>query len=430
MNSFELDEVCRTSPPPFGHPILKYFGFDPKYVNLNNGSYGSVPLPVHAECNKLTLDVERNPEFHHRFTHYDIQAQVRQRVAPLIGAQADECVIVPNATHGINTVLRNIEWENGDIIIDFNTTYGAVSRTAQYLSDRPPHPSISTLTINFPGTHADIISKFRAHVKSVVDSKPPGKRAVALIDAIVANPGVLLPWQELVKICKEAGVLSVIDAAHAIGQELNINLGEAQPDFWVSNCHKWLFSKRGCAVLYVPRHNQHLIKTSIPTSHSYVSPGNPPTFIEQFNWNGTMDFVPFYSVLPALRFREWLGGEDKINEYCHDLAIAGGKRLAEVSGTQVLDPDGSLTLNMVNVELPLSGEIKWTPEIKNRFSEKLLKEHNVFAATFYHNGKWWARCSAQIYNEVGVQTSIFRTYDVMTDVNNGLRLRSSVTLSF
>lgn len=71
-------------------------------------------------------------------------------------------------------------------------------------------------------------------MKSVVDSKPPGKRAVALIDAIVANPGVHLPWQELVKICKEVGVLSVIDAAHAIGQELNINLGEAQPDFWVS----------------------------------------------------------------------------------------------------------------------------------------------------------------------------------------------------
>lgn len=49
----------------------------------------------------------------------------------------------------------------------------------------------------------------------------------------------------------------------------------------------------------------------------------------------------------ALRFREWLGGEHKINEYCHDLAVKGGRRLAEILGTQVLDPDGSLTLNMV-----------------------------------------------------------------------------------
>ncbi len=54
-----------------------------------------------------------------------------------------------------------------------------------------------------------------------------------------------------------------------------------------------------------------------------------------------------HAVITALRFRSWLGGEEKINEYCHKLAIAGGKRLAEVLGTRVMDPDGSLTLNMV-----------------------------------------------------------------------------------
>lgn len=25
-------------PPPFGHPLLEYFSFNPGYVNLNNGS--------------------------------------------------------------------------------------------------------------------------------------------------------------------------------------------------------------------------------------------------------------------------------------------------------------------------------------------------------------------------------------------------------
>ncbi|KDQ26340.1 hypothetical protein PLEOSDRAFT_1065763 [Pleurotus ostreatus PC15] len=400
MSGVELDEICKAPPPAFGRPMLKYFGFDSQYVNLNNGSFGSVPTPVQAECDKLARQIERNPDLFLRFTHYDIQAQVRELIAPLIGAQADECVIVPNASHGVNTVLRNIEWEKGDIIIDFNTTYGAVSRAVQYLADKPPHPSVSVLTVNFPTTHGDIISAFRAHVKSVVASKPLGKKVVAVIDSIVSNPGVLQPWQELVKICKAAGVLSVIDAAHSIGQELNINLGESQPDFWISNCHKWLFSQRGCAVLYVPKRNQHFIKSSIPTSHAYASPGSPPTFIEQFDWNGTADFVSFYSVVHALRFRAWLGGEEKINRYCHGLAIAGGKRLAEMLGTRVMDPDGSLTLNMVNVELPLSGSIQWTPELNVKMQKTLLKDHNVYAAHFYHNGKWWTRCSAQVYNEL------------------------------
>jgi hypothetical protein len=51
--------------------------------------------------------------------------------------------------------------------------------------------------------------------------------------------------------------------------------------------------------------------------------------------------------LQALEFRNWIGGEAKINEYCHSTALEGGKRLAEVLGTRLLNPEGDLTANMV-----------------------------------------------------------------------------------
>jgi selenocysteine lyase/cysteine desulfurase len=38
----------------------------------------------------------------------------------------------------------------------------------------------------------------------------------------------------MVALCRERGVLTVIDAAHSVGQEPNINLSEVGPDFWVS----------------------------------------------------------------------------------------------------------------------------------------------------------------------------------------------------
>lgn len=79
--------------------------------------------------------------------------------------------------------------------------------------------------------------------------------------------------------------------------------------------------------------------------------------------NGTIDFVPPLSITAgvflsrfrvitlitpiALEFREWLGGEDKINGYCHDMAVRGGAHLAATFGTRVLDETGEFTLNMV-----------------------------------------------------------------------------------
>jgi hercynylcysteine S-oxide lyase len=50
----------------------------------------------------------------------------------------------------------------------------------------------------------------------------------------------------------------------------------------------------------------------------------------------------------AIKFRQWLGGEEKINAYCHDLALRGGQRLAELLGTEVMDKTGKLTLSMVS----------------------------------------------------------------------------------
>lgn len=81
------------------------------------GSYGSLPIPVLEKCEKLSREIEANPDRFMRSTSKPLLTTVRARVASLIGAQADECVIVPNATHGINTVLRNLEWHEGDIVV-------------------------------------------------------------------------------------------------------------------------------------------------------------------------------------------------------------------------------------------------------------------------------------------------------------------------
>ncbi|KAI0729240.1 PLP-dependent transferase [Fomitopsis betulina] len=397
--------------------LRAYWAFEPKFVNLNIGSYGALPLPVLLKCQELTVLAEQNPDkFHH-----------------LVGAEHDELVFVPDTTHGVNTVLRNFEWKDGDVILDATTTYHAVSRTIRYLSDRSesPRPTPASVAITFPTTHAQIIDSFRAKINYIkranpnVDysdtppdaagaHNPRGNKIVAVIDSITSNPGMVLPWKELVQVCKEEGVWSLIDGAHSVGQE-RLDLSAAKPDFFISNCHKWLYAKRSCALLYVPKRNQYIIKTSIPTSHAYVSPNDPnprapgdTNFVLQHEWTGTIDQVPYLSVGPALDFRKWLGGEEAINAYCHKLALDGGKRLAEVLGTKTLDEAGEFTLNMTNVRLPLPTKFEnskyYTPETGANIFKVLIRrsilDWNFASPIFVHAGAWWTRCSAQVWNEM------------------------------
>ena len=42
---------------------------------------------------------------------------------------------------------------------------------------------------------------------------------------------------------------------------------------------------------------------------------------QQFEWTGTQDFAPTLSIAAALDFRKSIGGEERIMEYCHTLAV-------------------------------------------------------------------------------------------------------------
>ena len=81
------------------------------------GSYGSTPKPVFESAQQMSLQIEANPDHFHRLGYQSTLIEAREKLAGLIGAKTDECVLVTNASLGINIVLRNFEWEEGDVVI-------------------------------------------------------------------------------------------------------------------------------------------------------------------------------------------------------------------------------------------------------------------------------------------------------------------------
>jgi selenocysteine lyase/cysteine desulfurase len=85
--------------------------------NLCSGSYGSVPIPVSAAAEATLKSIEGNVDIFLKLQVFDYLNPARHRMAKFVGAGPDEIVFVPNTSHGLNTVLRNLVWNEGDLIV-------------------------------------------------------------------------------------------------------------------------------------------------------------------------------------------------------------------------------------------------------------------------------------------------------------------------
>lgn len=107
----------------------------------------------------------------------------------------------------------------------------AVSSTLKRYAEATPHPKLEVIRFAFPTTPEALITLFREHIKNL--ERKPGSKAVAIIDGIISVPGVRLPWEEMVKICRENDVISLVDGAHMIGQ-VPIDVQRADPDYLIT----------------------------------------------------------------------------------------------------------------------------------------------------------------------------------------------------
>ncbi|PRQ31550.1 putative pyridoxal phosphate-dependent transferase [Rosa chinensis] len=94
--------------------------------------------------------------------------------------------------------------------------YGAVKKSIEaYVTRAGGH--VIEVPLPFPlNSNDEIVTEFK---KALEKGKANGRRVrLAVIDHITSMPCVVIPVEELVKICREEGVDQVfIDAAHSIG---------------------------------------------------------------------------------------------------------------------------------------------------------------------------------------------------------------------
>ena len=218
----------------FGKPMRDQFLLAKDYLPLNHGSFGTYPKSIRDELRKWQDMSEAKPDTFIRYDYPKLLDSARNAMASFLDVPAREVVFLQNATTSINTVLRSLVFQEGDVILHFSTLYGACGKTIEYVCETTPAES-SNVELKYPMGDDEVVAKFAEALEKLnADGK---KVRVAIFDTISSLPGVVVPWEKLVEICREHGVLSLVDGAHGVGH-IELNLARVQPDFFVSNCHK------------------------------------------------------------------------------------------------------------------------------------------------------------------------------------------------
>jgi selenocysteine lyase/cysteine desulfurase len=191
-------------------PNLKeYFLLDPNVIYLNHGSFGACPRPVFEAYQNWQRELERQPVgFIGQRSAF--MGKARIRLANYLGVHADDVVYFPNPTTAINMVARNVKLQTGDEILTTDHEYGAMNRTWGYVCKKAGVKYINR-PMPLPLTTVEaVVETFWAGVTP--------RTKVIFISHITSPTALIFPVKEICQRARQAGILSIIDGAHAIGQ--------------------------------------------------------------------------------------------------------------------------------------------------------------------------------------------------------------------
>lgn len=363
------------------------FLIDPDVVFFNNGSFGACPKPVFAEYQRWQLELERQPvEFLGRRLP-GLLREAREKTAPMLNLTADDFVFVMNTTEGMNVVARWLMLEHlkpGDEILTTDQEYGATNNMWDFAC-KYTGAIYKKVPITLPvTTPEEFVEEIWAQVTP--------RTKVLFLSHLTSATALIFPVKELCERARAAGIITVVDGAHAPGQISPLDIPALGADFYSGNFHKWVCSPKGSAFLYAHPTYQAALEP-ILISHGW--PGGWPgvedgVFPARHQLQGTGDFAAWLSVPSAIEFmaeHDW----DAQRAESMQLVSRAYEEMQAWTELEGLSPNSPTWLaQMVTCPLP--------PCDVNVVKARLYDECRIEIPVYEFQGQPYLRFSFQAYN--------------------------------
>ncbi|OGO13794.1 MAG: aminotransferase class V [Chloroflexi bacterium RBG_16_47_49] len=360
------------------------FLLDPQVVFLNHGSFGACPRPVFEQYQAWQRQLELQPV---QFLWIELDNYLhhaRQKLGEYLNASTSDLVYIPNATHGVNIVARSLQLNPGDEILSTDQEYGACNFAWEFVCNKTG-ALFKQLSIVIPVTsEEEIADQFWRGVT------PHTK--IIFISHITSPTSLTMPVEMICQRARQAGILTLIDGAHAPGQ-MPVDLDAIQADFYVGNCHKWMLSPKGSGFIYARPEVQNLIEPLI-VSWGYQSRFTNPResrFVDYLQWSGTKDPAAALTVPTAIDFMKTNHWDD-VRDACHHLLGLAMGQICDITGLSPLYPLGSdFYHQMCTIPIPIIRDI-------NELKSRLYTEYKIEIPCIEWNQHHFLRLSVQGYN--------------------------------
>jgi isopenicillin-N epimerase len=324
-------------------PLAAHWGLDPDITFLNHGSFGATPLAVLEKQAELRRRLESEPV---RFLTRELEGlldESRRELAAFVGADAEDVGFVPNATTGVNAVLRSMELRSNDELITTNHAYNACKNALEYVARRAG-ARVVVCDIPLPVRSDDdivdrIVSSFSARTR------------LLLVDHITSPTALVFPIERIVREAQARGIAVLVDGAHAPGM-VPVDLRALGASYYTANCHKWMCAPKGAAMLWVRRDLQPTVRP-VTISHGANSPRTDKSrFLLEFDWTGTDDPTAYLCVGEAIRHIASIGGSwQQVRARNRTLALEARRILLNATKTEPICPE-SMIGSMAAVRIP------------------------------------------------------------------------------
>jgi isopenicillin-N epimerase len=268
---------------------------------------------------------------------YDWLAESRAALAHYLNVLPDDLVYFQNPTAALNMAIRSLAGEEcspyrlhpGDEILTTDHEYGSLNRTWEFVCARTGAKYVQRHMPLPMTTHADFVERFWAGVTP--------RTRVIYISHITSPTGLIFPVEEICRRARAAGLLTIIDGAHA-PSNIPLDLTAVGADVYSGACHKWLCSPKGAAFLHVRREIQGWLEPLIIGWAWTPEPPGQAKYVEPNEAQGTRDASAYLAVPAAIEFQEqhdWTS----VRAHCRDLLSSTIRRICDLTGLEPYCPD-------------------------------------------------------------------------------------------